>query len=60
LRNVLEAARNAFLAELDRHTIDEVAGPQGPLAALLGIRTVIPVVPAVPVEPASDNPLPVA
>jgi Rrf2 family nitric oxide-sensitive transcriptional repressor len=60
LRNVLEAARNAFLAELDRHTIDEVAGPQGPLAALLGIRTVIPLVPAAPVEPARDNPLPVA
>ena len=57
LRGALEAARHAFLAELDRHTIDEVAGPQGPLAALLGIRTVIPVVPLTPVTTASDKPV---
>ena len=35
----------AFLAELDRHTIGEVAEPHGPLAALLGLSTVIPIVP---------------
>ena len=57
LRNVLEAARHAFLAELDRHTIEEVSGPQGPLAALLGIR---PVIPLVPVEPPGDSPVPIA
>ncbi|SOE72249.1 transcriptional regulator, BadM/Rrf2 family [Burkholderia sp. OK233] len=45
LRGVLEAARNAFLAELDRHTIGEVATPHGPLAALLGLSAVIPIVP---------------
>ncbi|CAB3666424.1 Rrf2 family transcriptional regulator [Paraburkholderia rhynchosiae] len=60
LRSALEAARHAFLAELDRHTIGEVAGPQGPLAALLGIRAIIPVVPVAPVAPASDNPVPIA
>ncbi|CAH2891897.1 MAG: Nitrite-sensitive transcriptional repressor NsrR [uncultured Paraburkholderia sp.] len=57
LRNVLEAARHAFLAELDRHTIEEVSGPQGPLATLLGIR---PVIPLVPVEPPGDSPVPIA
>ncbi|MEC5406697.1 Rrf2 family transcriptional regulator [Paraburkholderia sp. MPAMCS5] len=68
LRSVLEAARHAFLAELDRHTIDELAGPHGPLAALLGIHPIIPVVPvpsAGPVGPtsansASDKPVPIA
>ncbi|MFM0000083.1 MULTISPECIES: Rrf2 family transcriptional regulator [Paraburkholderia] len=45
LRNTLEAARNAFLAELDRHTIGEVAQPHGPLAALLGLSNVIPITP---------------
>ncbi|MFM0359701.1 Rrf2 family transcriptional regulator [Paraburkholderia sediminicola] len=45
LRGALEAARNAFLAELDRHTIGEVAKPHGPLAALLGLSNVIPIVP---------------
>ncbi|WP_027798829.1 Rrf2 family transcriptional regulator [Paraburkholderia dilworthii] len=57
LRNVLEAARHAFLTELDSHTIGDVAGPQGPLAALLGIRTVIPVMPA---APEGDKPVPIA
>jgi Rrf2 family nitric oxide-sensitive transcriptional repressor len=51
LRGALEAARNAFFAELDRHTIGEVAGPRGPLAALLGLSTVIPIVPARSVMP---------
>lgn len=45
LRGAFEAARNAFLAELDRYTIGEVAEPQGPLAALLGLSAVIPIVP---------------
>ena len=54
LRNALQAARNAFLAELDRYTIDEVAQPHAPLAALLGLSNVIPIkplAPAVPVAP---------
>ncbi|HYS63531.1 MAG TPA: Rrf2 family transcriptional regulator [Paraburkholderia sp.] len=50
LRGALEAARNAFLAELDRHTIGEMAGPHGPLAALLGLSSIIPIVPAAPTE----------
>jgi len=37
LKHALDAARQAFLAELDRHTIGELAGPAGPLAGLLGI-----------------------
>jgi len=37
LRHVLDAARKAFLAELDRHTIAEIAQPAAPLAGLLGI-----------------------
>jgi Rrf2 family nitric oxide-sensitive transcriptional repressor len=45
LRGALESARNAFLAELDRYTIGEVAGPHGPMAALLGLSRVIPIVP---------------
>lgn len=43
LKGVLEAARNAFLAELDRHTIGDIAQPGGPLAALLGLSAVIPI-----------------
>lgn len=43
LKGVLEAARDAFLSELDRHTIDQLAEPAGPLAALLGVGRVIPV-----------------
>lgn len=37
LKHVFEAARGAFLAELDRHTLGELAGPAAPLAALLGL-----------------------
>lgn len=42
LKGVLEVARQAFLCELDRHTIDDLAEPAGPLAALLGMGRVIP------------------
>ncbi|RDK03746.1 Rrf2 family transcriptional regulator [Paraburkholderia lacunae] len=52
LKGALEAARNAFFAELDRHTIGEVAQPHGPLAALLGLGTAIPIVPVAPATPA--------
>jgi Rrf2 family transcriptional regulator, nitric oxide-sensitive transcriptional repressor len=45
LRGALLAASNAFLAELDRYTIGDVAEPHAPLAALLGLGSVIPVVP---------------
>lgn len=60
LRGALEAARNAFLAELDRHTIGEVAQPQGPLAALLGLSSIIPIMPLAPVAPAGGNAAPVS
>ncbi|AZQ51347.1 Rrf2 family transcriptional regulator [Burkholderia cenocepacia] len=40
LKGVLAAARDAFFAELDRHTLGELAEPASPLAALLGIRPV--------------------
>ena len=48
LRGALEAARDAFLVELDRYTIGEVAAPRSQLAALLGLGSVIPIVPAEP------------
>jgi Rrf2 family transcriptional regulator, nitric oxide-sensitive transcriptional repressor len=38
---VLAAARDAFFAELDRHTLGELVEPAVPLAALLGIRPVV-------------------
>jgi Rrf2 family nitric oxide-sensitive transcriptional repressor len=37
LKHVFESARGAFLAELDKHTLGELATPQAPLAALLGL-----------------------
>lgn len=37
LKHVFEAARGAFLAELDRYTLGELAGPAAPLAQLLGL-----------------------
>lgn len=37
LKGVFAAARDAFLAELDRHTVAELAHPAGELAGLLGI-----------------------
>jgi Rrf2 family nitric oxide-sensitive transcriptional repressor len=51
LKHVFEAARGAFLAELDRYTLGELAGPAAPLAALLGlpasagarVRPVVPI-----------------
>ncbi|WGS40433.1 Rrf2 family transcriptional regulator [Burkholderia sp. JSH-S8] len=40
LKGVLAAARDAFFAELDRHTLGELAQPAAPLAALLGIQPI--------------------
>lgn len=57
LREALEAAANAFLAELDRYTIGELAQPQSGLASLLGLGTVIPIVPAA-LAPARSRPRP--
>lgn len=50
LKHVFESARGAFLAELDRYTLGELAGPAAPLAELLGLppskgANVRPVVP---------------
>jgi Rrf2 family transcriptional regulator, nitric oxide-sensitive transcriptional repressor len=56
LRGALQAANHAFLAELDRFTIGEVAQPHAPLAALLGLSSVIPIV---PLAPADSGPTPV-
>lgn len=41
LKGVLAAARDAFFAELDRHTLGELVEPASPLAALLGIHPVV-------------------
>jgi Rrf2 family nitric oxide-sensitive transcriptional repressor len=43
LRGVLAAARDAFLAELDKHTVGELAHPANELARLLGIVSIAPV-----------------
>jgi Rrf2 family transcriptional regulator, nitric oxide-sensitive transcriptional repressor len=44
LREVLDAAGKAFLAELDRYTIGELAQPHSALASLLGLGgAVIPI-----------------
>lgn len=53
LRHIFEAARGAFLAELDRHTLADLVGQTAPLAALLGVplvaaphvgaRTIVPI-----------------
>ncbi|SAL02127.1 BadM/Rrf2 family transcriptional regulator [Caballeronia fortuita] len=43
LRNVLVAARDAFLAELDKHTVGELAHPANELARLLGVVSIAPV-----------------
>ena len=45
LKGMFEAACEAFLLELDRHTIGDLAQPAAPLAALLGLRTAVPIVP---------------
>ncbi|MDR5757330.1 Rrf2 family transcriptional regulator [Caballeronia sp. LZ035] len=42
LRGVLAAARDAFLAELDKHTIGELASPANELARLLNIPNLAP------------------
>jgi Rrf2 family nitric oxide-sensitive transcriptional repressor len=42
LRGVLAAARDAFLAELDKHTVGELAQPANELARLLGIVSIAP------------------
>ncbi|QGZ61591.1 Rrf2 family transcriptional regulator [Paraburkholderia acidisoli] len=40
LKHALAAARDAFLAELERHTIGEIAQPASELTALLGLTPV--------------------
>jgi Rrf2 family nitric oxide-sensitive transcriptional repressor len=42
LKGVFAAARDAFFAELDRHTIQELAHPASELAGLLGIVRLTP------------------
>lgn len=41
LKGVFAAARDAFLAELDRHTIGEISQPGQPLAAILGVPIIV-------------------
>jgi Rrf2 family transcriptional regulator, nitric oxide-sensitive transcriptional repressor len=43
LKSVFTAARDAFLAELDKHTVGELARPASELARLLGIIPIVPV-----------------
>jgi Rrf2 family nitric oxide-sensitive transcriptional repressor len=43
LRGVFATARDAFLAELDKHTVGELARPADELSQLLGIVSVIQV-----------------
>ena len=53
LKHVFEAARGAFLAELDRYTLGEVANPAAPLAELLGLSAAgLNVRPKVPIRAA--------
>ncbi|MCO8314928.1 Rrf2 family transcriptional regulator [Burkholderia multivorans] len=40
LKGVLAAARDAFFAELERHTLAELAAPAPALVSLLGIRPI--------------------
>jgi Rrf2 family transcriptional regulator, nitric oxide-sensitive transcriptional repressor len=40
LKHALAAARDAFLAELDRHTIGELAQPASELTSLLGLAPI--------------------
>ena len=42
LKGVFAAARDAFLAELDKHTVGDLAHPAGELAGLLGIVRLVP------------------
>ncbi|RKP52402.1 RrF2 family transcriptional regulator [Trinickia fusca] len=58
LKHVFQAAQGAFFAELDRHTLADLARPAAPLAMLLGLGNDAPVVPLIPVAPvatSSDN-----
>jgi Rrf2 family transcriptional regulator, nitric oxide-sensitive transcriptional repressor len=43
LKGVFAAARDAFLAELDKHTVGELARPAGDLARMLGIVPILPI-----------------
>ena len=52
LKDVFTAARSAFFAELDRHTISQLAEPSAQLATLLGMIQ-IKVIPADAPIPAS-------
>ncbi len=42
LRGVFAAARDAFLAELDQHTVGDLASPADELASVLGIVRLMP------------------
>ncbi|MEA3123744.1 MAG: Rrf2 family transcriptional regulator, nitric oxide-sensitive transcriptional repressor [Caballeronia sp.] len=42
LRGVFAAARDAFLAELDQHTVGDLASPADELAGVLGIVRLMP------------------
>lgn len=53
LKGVLAAARAAFFAELDRHTLGEIAQPAPQLAVLLGIKPVAIVRDASSAEPSA-------
>lgn len=53
LKHVFESARGAFLAELDRYTLGELAQPATPLAALLGLPAMPAGAQARPVAPIS-------
>ncbi|SAK76709.1 BadM/Rrf2 family transcriptional regulator [Caballeronia hypogeia] len=41
LKGVFAAARDAFLAELDKHTVDDLARPASELARMLGIVPIV-------------------
>lgn len=57
LKQVFQAAQDAFLAELDRHTLGELVEPvAAPLAALLGLRTDIAVPLTGPIRPSASGP----
>jgi Rrf2 family transcriptional regulator, nitric oxide-sensitive transcriptional repressor len=43
LKNVFAAARDAFLSELDKHTVADLAEPATDLGRLLGIVPIVPV-----------------
>jgi Rrf2 family transcriptional regulator, nitric oxide-sensitive transcriptional repressor len=55
LKHALAAAREAFLAELDRHTIGELAQPPVELAGLLGLAPVTFMPPAKTLAPGTPS-----